>query len=345
MAAPPVLFKSAVFLRFDREMMVHSMSPAHAASLAASPLTAVVDRPAAEQFTRDLAHSHYENFSVVSRLLPRYLRQDFCNVYAYCRCADDAADEVPDRDEALRLLGKVRASLRATYAGKPEGPIFVALAGTIERHQIPIEPFEHLLDAFEQDQRVNRYQNFEEVVDYCRRSADPVGRLVLWMCGYRDPQRQRLSDRICTGLQLANFWQDIRRDLLERNRIYLPAESMVRFGVTESDLREQIAQNWCNAAVRQMVEFEVSRTAALFDEGDALLPLLDRSVRGQISLFVAGGRAVLRSIARQNFDTLSHRPSLSKWQKGRLISSALINRMLTLVRPVSGPVAPAEARA
>jgi squalene synthase HpnC len=288
---------------------------------------------AAHTFTEELAHSHYENFSVVSLLLPHHLRQDFCNVYAFCRTADDAADEVPDRNQSLRLLASLREELHATYAGRPVRPIFIALSATIQRHAIPIEPFDDLLDAFEQDQRVNRYGTFDELVAYCRRSADPVGRLVLWMCGYRDLPRQRLSDRTCTALQLANFWQDIRRDLLDRDRVYLPAESMDRFGVTESSLREQIARRQIEPQARRMIEFEVDRAAALFEEGDALLPLLDRSVRGQIGLFSAGGRAILQVVRNSNYDTLSQRPSLSKWQKGYLIATALLNRLTVWTWP------------
>ena len=170
------------------------------------------DLAAAEHYTRQLAHTHYENFSVVSVLLPRHLRQDFCNVYAFCRTADDLADEVNDRSKASELLARFRAATEACYQGVTSTAIFVALEGTIRRHDIPIDPFLDLIDAFEQDQRVDRYATFDEVVDYCRRSANPVGRLVLYMCGYRDSQRQRLSDQTCTALQLANFWQDVRRD-------------------------------------------------------------------------------------------------------------------------------------
>jgi squalene synthase HpnC len=296
------------------------------------------DRHHAQRSTRALTQTHYENFSVISLLLPRYLRQDFCNVYAFCRTADDAADESPDAQQALRALDDLRSQLHATYAGRPVTPMFIALGSTIQRHQIPVEPFDHLLDAFEQDQRINRYQTFAQLVDYCRRSADPVGRLVLWMCGYRDAQRQALSDRTCTALQLTNFWQDIRRDLLQRDRIYLPVESMELAGVSETRLREQIAARTCDGKTRQMIATEVQRTGRLFDEGDALLPLLDRAVRGQVALFSAGGRAVLSAIRRRNFDTLSARPSLSKWHKGSLIASAVLQRLLwarhsaTLVR-------------
>ena len=213
-----------------------------------------------------------------------------------------------------------KSQTRACYQGQSTTAVFVALAGTIRRHDIPIEPFLDLIDAFEQDQHVDRYATFEQVLDYCRRSANPVGRLVLYMSGYRDETRQKLSDATCTALQLANFWQDVRRDRVERGRIYLPADSMKRFGVTE----EQISQGRFDANFSGLIEFEVNRTEALFKEGDALLPMLDGSVRSQVALFGKGGRAVLEAIRRQGFDTLTRRPSLSKLQKGRLVISALV---------------------
>jgi len=193
------------------------------------------------------------------------------------------------------------------------------LAQTIGRHQLPPQPFLDLIDAFEQDQRVLRYQNYDQLLDYCRRSANPVGRLVLHLCRYRDEQRQQLSDRTCTALQLANFWQDVRRDVLDRGRIYLPRQSMDRFGVTEG----QILRGECDDHFRALLRFEVDRTAELFDRGAALLPMLRPSVRMQVALFGKGGRAVLSAIRRQNYDTLSRRPRLSKWQKGELVFSTL----------------------
>jgi squalene synthase HpnC len=274
----------------------------------------------ADVFTRELARTHYENFSVVSLLLPKHLRQDFCNVYAFCRIADDLADEVGDRDAALGYLARFREQTHACYAGRLESAVFVALAGTINRHSIPVKPFLDLIDAFEQDQRVTRYQTFEQLCDYCKRSADPVGRLVLYVCGYADEQRQLLSDRTCTALQLANFWQDVRRDIVERDRIYIPAESMQKFGVTE----HQIQVGMANDAYRALIRFEVDRTEAMFDEGEQLLPLLDSSVRSHVSLFGKGGRAILAAIRQQDYDTLSRRPALSKRQKGRLIAAAIM---------------------
>jgi squalene synthase HpnC len=282
------------------------------------------DVAAAQAQTRRLAATHYENFSVISFLLPRHLRQDFCNIYAFCRVADDLGDETGDREDSLRLLADFRRQTLDCYAGHASTAVFVALAQTIRRHQLPIEPFLDLIDAFEQDQRVLRYQSFDQLLDYCRRSANPVGRLVLYLCGYRDSQRQQLSDSTCTALQLANFWQDVRRDIVQRDRIYIPRESMDRFGVTEEQIRRAV----CDDNYRNLMRFEVDRTAELFDRGAALLPMLRPSVRMQISLFDKGGRAVLASIRRQNYDTLSRRPALSRWQKSRLILSALGGRLI-----------------
>jgi squalene synthase HpnC len=280
---------------------------------------APVDVAAAEVQTRRLTHGHYENFSVVSLLLPRHLRQDFCNVYAFCRVADDLGDETGDRALSLKLLADFRRQTLECFAGRATTTVFMALWGTIKRHDLPPEPFLDLIDAFEQDQRVGRYETFEQVLDYCRRSANPVGRLVLYLCGYRDERRQLLSDQTCSALQLANFWQDVRRDILDRDRIYIPRDSMARFGVTE----EQIAQGRCDENYRKLIRFEVDRTAAMFREGEQLLPMLRPAIRMQISLFGKGGRSVLASIRRANYDTLSRRPVLNKWQKGGLIASTL----------------------
>ncbi len=300
----------------------------------------------AASFTWRLAHGHYENFSVVSALLPRRLRQDFCNVYAFCRIADDLGDEVGDRDTARRLLARFRTETERMYAGRPTSIIFAALASTVGRHQIPAGPFLDLIDAFEQDQRVDRYDTFDAVRDYCRRSADPVGRLVLYVCGYRDDARQQLSDHTCTALQLANFWQDVRGDILDRDRVYLPRETMDRFGVTEQQLRDGRATDGYRAAIR----FECDRAAALLDRGEALLPLLDDGVRPQVSLFGQGGRAILAAIRRQGYDTLSTRPSVSKWSKGQLVLRAVAARVRQVVeRDMRGepalPTQAAEARA
>jgi squalene synthase HpnC len=292
----------------------------------------VSDPIEAEAYTRSLTHSHYENFSVVSVLLPKHLKQDFCNVYAFCRIADDLGDEMGDRDQSLDALARFREQLVNCYqtdAKECQSAVFAALRQTIGRHDIPMKPFDDLIRAFEQDQTVLRYETFDRVIDYCTRSADPVGRIVLYLCGYRDAERQKLSDKICTALQLINFWQDVRRDILERDRIYLPAEDMQRHGVSERQLREgRITEGY-----RELIRFEVERTERLFDGGEALLPLLAPVYRKQIALFAKGGRAICTAIRRQRFDTLTRRPRLSKWQKARLISGTLLGYLTANALP------------
>jgi squalene synthase HpnC len=189
----------------------------------------------AQAYTRWLATHHYENFNVVSWLLPKELHQHFYNVYAYCRWADDLGDEIPSKERALELLDWWERELDACYEGRPAHPVFVALRETVVAKDIPKQPFADLLKAFRQDQVVKRYGTWEAVLDYCVYSANPVGRLVLYLCGYRDDHRQRLSDATCTALQLANFWQDVSRDL-EKGRIYIPLERAAAHGISEEDI-------------------------------------------------------------------------------------------------------------
>lgn len=305
-------------LRDLQRMTIESTNPAPATvHWAFAPMTDIAQ---ARQYTWRLAHEHYENFTVVSHLVPKALRQDFCNIYAFCRTADDLGDEVGNPQLALEYLADFRRQTLDCYAGTTKTAVFTALSETIQKHDIPQRPFLDLISAFEQDQRVNRYETFAQVLDYCTRSADPVGRLVLYLAGYRDQQRQALSDKTCTALQLANFWQDVRRDILERNRIYLPADSMHKFEVDE----QQIRQGRCDDHFRALLKFEVDRCQTLFDEGRALLPLIHRQLRSQISLFSAGGQAILAAIRQQNYDTLSHRPSLSKARKISLMARAMV---------------------
>jgi squalene synthase HpnC len=326
----------------DADAVVVSQAPGMPGEVASlseavrAVLASPTDAAEAERRTRHLANVHYENFSVVSLLLPRHLRQDFCNIYAFCRVADDLGDELDNPAVSTAALGELRRQTLACREGQATSVLFIALGETMRRNEIPIEPFLDLIDAFQQDQRVSRYETFEQVVDYCRRSANPVGRLVLYLCDYRDEQRQQLSDQTCTALQLANFWQDVRRDLVDRDRIYLPAEDLRQFGVSEDDLRAGIQANRGGDAYAKLIEFEVNRTARMFDEGDALLPLLDTAVRGQVALYGKGGRAVLDAIRSQNFDTLARRPSLGKRQKGRLILSALMARLRSAGRTAGG---------
>jgi squalene synthase HpnC len=274
-------------------------------------LAAVSDLSAAQAFTRELTHTHYENFSVISWFVPRHLRQDFCNIYAFCRIADDAGDEAGDPQTASALLADLKDRTDACYGGHANTALFVALSDTITRHDLPKQPLLDLIDAFQQDQRITRYQTFEQLLDYCRRSANPVGRIVLHLFGYRDEQRQSLSDQTCSALQLTNFWQDVRRDILDRDRIYLPTDDMARFGVTEA----QIQDGHCDENYRRLIQFEVERTEQMFAAGDALPALVGPEFRRQITLFGSGGRAILAAIRNQGFDTLSVRPALSRWRK------------------------------
>ena len=216
----------------------------------------------AETYTRWLATHHYENFHVVSFLLPKPLHQDFFNVYAYCRWADDLGDEIGNPAESLRLLEWWRGELDAMYAGHATHPVFVALRTTINRHDIPKEPFAHLIEAFVQDQTITRYPTWEDLFGYCRYSANPVGRLVLYLCGYRDPDRQQLSDSTCTALQLANFWQDVTVDLL-KDRIYIPLEVIDRHGYST----EELFTRHDSPAVRAVIRECVSRAQELFVAG------------------------------------------------------------------------------
>lgn len=271
------------------------------------------------RYCDQLARTHYENFTVVSHFLPRGLRQHFRNIYAYCRWADDLADESGDTATALRLLDWWEEELESCYAGQARHPVFVALADTIQAFDIPIDPFRNLLIAFRQDQVKTRYQSYEELLGYCRNSANPVGHLVLYLCGYRDAERQRLSDCTCTALQLANFWQDITRDL-EKGRIYLPLADMEQFGCREEELmRREFTPRFA-----ALLRHEVERSRALFVEGAALEPLLARRVRLDIALFSRGGEEILRLIERQGYDVLTRRPSLSRGRKVALIARRLL---------------------
>jgi len=254
-------------------------------------------------------------------------------VYAFCRWADDLGDETGDASRSLSLLTWWRDELGACYAGQPRHPVFVALAPTIRKHQIPYEPFEHLISAFEQDQTVHRYQTWSQVLGYCTRSADPVGRLVLHMCGHHDEHRQQLSDRTCTALQLANFWQDVRRDLAERDRIYIPAETLRAHGLSHDDLAEHVAgrrtlsdeqMQAYRAAMRELVD----RTWPMFREGRGLWPLVRRDVRLSVRLFTLGGEAVLRKIGTMRYATLDARPVIGRASKLRLMAEGLLRHWL-----------------
>ncbi|MGA2035508.1 MAG: squalene synthase HpnC [Thermoguttaceae bacterium] len=265
------------------------------------------------RYCRRLARRHYENFTVVSWFLPRSLRQDFFNVYAYCRSADDLADEQTDSRRSLALLDSWKGELDDCYRGTVRHPVFVALAETIRKFDIPKEPFCDLLVAFRQDLRVTRYEDFDQLLNYCRYSANPVGRIVLHLGRCATPDRMQLSDSICTGLQLANFCQDVARDS-RRGRVYLPASDCRQFAYDEA----MLARGECNEAFRRLLAAEVDRAQGLLRRGIPLVAMMPRELQLDVALFISGGLAILKAIRRRNYDVWSSRPALAKSEKLRL---------------------------
>jgi squalene synthase HpnC len=298
-----------------------------------------------------LARRHGENFTVLSLLAPRALRTHLAVVYAYCRAVDDLGDEgrlprelepsgslkrsapsgaapragnspaVPPGPGRLELLDRFESELDLAYAGHPTIPLFVALAATIREFDLPREPFARLIEANRIDQERKRYATYSDLLYYCERSATPVGRLVLGLYRVRDAELERLSDATCTALQLANFWQDVKRDLA-MGRIYLPQEDLARFGVAETDLAGEKGPG----AFRQLMQFEVERARALFAEGLPLVGRVSGHLRVDLALFSRGGLAILDKIERQGYDTIARRPSLSRAEKGWIFLAAVAGK-------------------
>jgi squalene synthase HpnC len=281
----------------------------------------------ARAWCKHLAKTHYENFHVATWFLPKALRPHFHSIYAYCRISDDLGDEVGDSSAALALLDFWGRELDACYEGRARHPVFVALAETIRACSIPKEPFADLLIAFRQDQTVKRYRSVRDVLDYCRYSANPVGRLVLYTCGYSDEERFRLSDATCSALQLANFWQDVCVDFV-KDRVYLPQEDMQRFGVTD----ETIANGVATQGFRALLDYEVDFARRLFEEGIPLIGMVDRDLAVDLDLFSRGGLEILHAIERRDFDVLSARPAISKRTKLGLALRAVSGKFAPFLR-------------
>ncbi|MEO8605389.1 MAG: presqualene diphosphate synthase HpnD [bacterium] len=306
----------------------------------ATDMPAPADRlaiDAAYAHCQRLAASHYENFTVGSWLLPRHLRRALAAIYAFARTADDFADE-GERPvaERLALLADWEARLRAAYTGRADEPIFIALADTARRFAIPIEPFRDLLDAFRQDVGFAPFASFDDLLDYCRRSAAPVGRLVLALFGFRDVERQQLADRICIGLQLANFWQDVAVDAV-RGRVYVPLDRLSAHGLTAADVARGAGE-----PLRAVLREEIARARQMLIEGlplaDGIAPQLAREVR----LFAWGGLTILARIEAQDCDVFRHRPTVSRAQQVHLVLRALLctappARLLRAARPDATP--------
>lgn len=293
------------------------------------------ERPTIEEakaWCHRLATTHYENFHVATWFLPARVRPHFESVYAYCRVSDDLGDEVATPEIGMRLLNTWGQMLEQCYAApeRSRHPVFVALRETIDACDLPKDLFADLLLAFRQDQVKTHYGTWDEVVEYSRHSANPVGRLVLLVCGYKDEERARMSDRICTGLQLANFWQDVVEDA-ERGRRYLPAESMERFGVEDGQIEGRVFTPAFGAMMQALVE----RTRAMLREGSAISGTVDRELAVTLDLFRRGGDAILDGIAAQGYDTLRGRPVVTKRKKAMLLAGALVAKLRAWRMPAS----------
>jgi len=298
-----------------------------AASLNAHPEPAIAlqsshsrnDVKSAYEFCAKLAKSHYENFTIASWLMPRAMRPSMHAIYAYARMADDFADEEHD----LGKLDEWERELELCYAGTPRHPVFVALADTVRRYDIPREPFADLLVAFRSDVNFRGFDTLDDIfASYTCYSANPVGRLVLYLFGYRDAERQHLSDLVCSGLQLANFWQDVAIDL-DKNRIYFPRADMGKFGVTPEDLSRRVAKPEFLALMRH----EVAVARDMLRRGAELHRKVDRRLSRDILMFAGGGLAILRAIERVGYDVFNRRPKLSKLDYLRLGFGALSGRL------------------
>ena len=285
----------------------------------------------ARAWCQHLADTHYENFHVASWFLPKALRPHFHAIYAYCRVSDDLGDEVPDRAAALALLDLWGRELDACYEDTARHPVFVALAETIRVCSIPKEPFADLLVAFRQDQKITRFASMKEVIDYCRYSANPVGRLVLYACGEAGEsvreENFRMSDATCSALQLANFWQDVSVDW-KKDRVYLPQDDMARFGVTDATIAAGVA----TPEFRALLKYEVGYARSRFTEGLPLISRVNRDLALDLDLFSRGGLEILKAIEHRNYDVLSARPAIAKTTKASLALRAVAGKLLPFLR-------------
>ena len=273
-----------------------------------------------------LAKSHYENFAIGSKMVPKKLRPHFYSIYAFSRCVDDIGDVA--KGDRLALLDLWEKQLDACYpdATDPRGPThpyFIALARTIQLFNIPADPFKRLIEANRRDQKTTSIKTFDDLLEYCTYSANPVGRLVLYLCGIKDKKLQRLADLTCTGLQLANFWQDVTRDL-EIGRIYIPIEDMEQFGISE----QQVSGGEADDNFRTLMRFEIDRARQFFIEGYSLAEFLDPEIRSDFALFIRGGLSILQQIERKDFDVLNSRPTVSVYEKGKILASTWIRSKL-----------------
>jgi squalene synthase HpnC len=286
-----------------------------------------LERPSlaeAQAWCAELTRTHYENFHIATIFLPRKVRPQFESIYAYCRVAEDLGDEVDDPVVATRLLDAWGSMLDECYDTPQRSmhPVFVALHESIRACDLPRQLFADLLIAFKVEQVKTEYETWEELLHYSHYSANPVGRLVLWVYGYREERLALLSDKICTALQLANLWQDVVEDK-ERGRRYLPAESLKRFGVDEGQIEGRIF----TPEFRAMVQDLVVRTRAMLDEGGEISRYVDRELAVTLNLFRNGGDAILDGIVAQDYDVLRGRPVVTKAKKLSLLAGSLMEKL------------------
>lgn len=265
-----------------------------------------------------ITRGHYENFPVGSLLIPRGSRPHVHAVYAFARGADDFADEMKDPPRQLALLDAWGEELEAAFRGEARHPVFVALRETSRRLGIPIQEYRDLLEAFRMDVTVRRHATFDDLLFYCRHSANPVGRLVLYIHGHKDPELHRLSDSICTALQLTNFWQDVEVDL-GKDRIYIPQCDLREFGIEEEDLRAHRVTE----AFGKLMQFQIDRTREIFQAGRPLCDRLSGRLALEIRATWLGGTAILRKVEKIRYDVFRRRPTVSTLEKVFLLLRAI----------------------
>lgn len=274
----------------------------------------------AYEVCRDISIGHYENFTVVSRLMPAEKRKYIYALYAYSRYTDDLGDELEEGN--LEALDTWEKDLMRVFQGEePKNAILMALQDTVRSHSLTAEPFRKLIEANRMDQLNKSYGTYEDLLEYCDHSANPVGRVFLGIFGYNDERRNNLSDKTCTGLQLTNFWQDVNRDE-KMGRVYLPEEDMKQFGYSRKMLEDRIY----NEEFVELMKLEVSRARNLLEEGLELVPLLDSRIKMDVRLFNQGGLSILDKIEEEEYDVLHKRPTLSRGEKVWLFFSNLLKR-------------------
>jgi hydroxysqualene synthase len=268
-------------------------------------------------YCEEFVRAHHEIYPVASRFVPAPVRPHLMAVYAFARSADDFADEPQYDGRRTEALNRWADELHRAAHGEASHPVFIALADTIERRDLPVPPFEDLLSAFRTDMDVRRYSTFSALRSYTARSADPVGRTLLALFGYREPELVRFADEISTALQLTNFWQDVAADAA-RDHIYIPAEDLHFFGVTEADIKTLKPTK----AIRDLLRYQVARTRALYERGRPLLGKLGNDLKLELALIWLVGTTLLEKIEDADYDVFSQRPSIGRRDKARIMAKA-----------------------